>query len=159
MKNYFKINYYKLVRLLMPVMLRMPQLMAFVEVCVSPIDYLYGLFITNRNSNLYYLEVTPQVFSLEKVLNDRFDYSQRRIYIGKGSRNDQSYLYTNDELLDAYIYTDGEGVDLYLFTSSEVGDDVVRFIVNVPAALRFDENEMRAFLEQFTVKSFAINKY
>jgi len=153
MSNIFRIDYYRLVKLLLPVMLRRPLLVAFLEAIVSPIDRLYGLFTTNRNANLYRLSVTPQVCFLEKALNDRFDVSQRRIYIEDGVFYDEQYLYTEGESLDEYVYMQSENKDIYLYTRSETGSGSVDFIIVVPAGIRYNEAEMRALVDMYKLAS------
>lgn len=153
MNNIFNIDYYRLVKLLLPVMLRRPLLLAFMEAIVSPVDTLYGLFSSNRNANLYRLSITPQVCFLEKALNDRFDISRRRIYIEDGVFYDEQYLFTEGEGLDEYVYTPVENKDIYLYTRSETGSGSVDFIVVVPAGLRYNEAEMKALVNMYKLAS------
>lgn len=157
MKNWFRIDYLKLVRLLLPFILRKPRIEAFVEACISPVDALYTHFLSFRYDNLYHLSITPQVYSLEKALNDRFDYTQRRIYITQGIRRELTYIYTQGENLDEYIGIDNENNDMYLYAGSESGENSASFIINVLSAIFFNEAEMRAMVEMYTVKSFKIN--
>jgi hypothetical protein len=156
-KNWFRIDYLRLVRLLLPVMLRKPRIVAFVEACISPVDSLYMRFLSYRYDNLYHLSITPQVYSLEKALNDRFDYTLRRIYISKGKHYPLTYLYTQDENLDEYIGKEGEDNNMYIYAGSESGESSASFIINVPVPVPFHEAEMRAMVEMYTVKSFKIN--
>lgn len=146
MKNYFRIDFGALVEQLLPTMLRASITIAFVRAMISPITALYALFMRNREANLYHLSITPQVFSIEKALNDRFDISQRRIYLSKGLYYDESYLFKENEALDEYLYLDSEHKDSYLYTGDETGAGSVDFFVNVPADLLFDENEMSAYI-------------
>jgi hypothetical protein len=157
--NWFKIDYYKLVKQLLPVMLRQPVIVALLETMVSPIDALYGLFRTNRDAGLYRLGITPQVCYLEKALNDRFDYSDRHIYITDGVYYDSLYLFTDGENLDEYIYTDGENDALYLYTRGETGAESADFIVNVPVGLVFNVPEMKAVIDMYKLvgKSYVVS--
>jgi hypothetical protein len=155
MKNWFKIDYYKLVRLLLPTMLRRPVVLAFLEAIISSIDWLYGLFGRNRNANLYHLSITPQVCRLEKALNDRFDSSQRRIYISDGTHYEALYLYTDGENVPIWLEP-----DVYLHTGGESGEGNIDFIVNVPAGLVYDQHEMEALVRIYKLasKTFIINR-
>ncbi len=161
MKKWFIINYYKLAKLILPTMLRMPLLVAFVEACVRGVDYLYILFSTNRRNNNYHLSITPQVCYLEKALNDRFDYFDRRIYISDGKFYEKKYIYTRNEALPKYLYQRTENKPLYINTRREVGADNYDFIVNVPQGLRYDTNEMTVFIQQYKLASkiFTINEF
>lgn len=158
MKNWFRVDFIKWVQLVLPILLRKPRLIAFIEVCISEIDAMYMRFLSWRYDNLYRLSITPQVYSLEKALNDRFDYSLRRIYITKGIHYPMSYIFTQDESLDEYIGTGSEDNNMYIYTRSESGGNSVSFIINVPSPIPFNDPEMRAMVEMYTVKTFDINK-
>lgn len=160
MSSIFRVDYNKLIKLLLPVMLRRPVLIALLETVVSPVDILYGRFLSNRDSNLYRLGITPQVCFLEKALNDRFDISARGIYIDDGMFFDELYLFTAGEAADEYIYTAKEAADIYIYTRSETADQGTDFIVNVPSTIRFDEYEMNALVEIYKLasKTFKINR-
>lgn len=156
MKNWFRVDFIKWVQLVLPVMLRKPRIIAFIEACVSPIDALYMRFLSFRYDNLYRLSITPQVYSLEKALNGRFDYTQRRIYITKGISYPLAYIFIQDESLDEYIGTGSEDNNMYIYARSESGNSV-SFIINVPSPIPFNKAEMRAMVEMYTVKTFEIN--
>ncbi len=157
--KYFNINYIRLIQQLLPVVFRKELIMAFLRVLTSPISRLHNLFMQNRSANIYHLGITGQICYLEKVLNDRFDSSQRRIYISNGNFFDQVYIFTQDEELDIFI--DGEGgEDLYLFTEQESGSESVDFIVNVPLDLQYNDAEMKAIIDMYKLasKTYKIDK-
>jgi len=88
----FNINFRKLVSILIPSFLRKNVLIAYLEVLVFPIHQIYEKLLTKKQAYYYYVTHTPQVFSLEKVLNDRFDSEERRIKIEDGDRLQKVYL-------------------------------------------------------------------
>ena len=110
----FDIDYGLLVKQLLPVRLRKAVHKAWLQVLVSQVVYLYGLFTTNRTANLYRLAHSGQVCYLEAVLNDVFDPEARTITIADGIFHDPTFLYEADELKPAFI-------DLV----SEVGTSVI----------------------------------
>ena len=77
----YEIDYQRLPGILIPVALRKPRMLAWLQSLTRPWLDLHGLFRAYRERALYKIEHTPQVFSMEKVLNDAFDRAQRRIYI------------------------------------------------------------------------------
>lgn len=160
MSKFFEINYNRLVRLLTPFLLRHPLFLAFLDACMNSIDLIYGLFGRNRSANMYQLGITPQICYLEKALNDRFDFSDRRIYIGDGVYYDMKYLFTENEVLDEYLFTEGEDKDWYLYTSDETGTENADFIVFVPQSLRYNDAEMRAIIDLYKLasKTYTITK-
>ena len=77
-----KINFKRLLHLLLPTFLRKGVIISFfnaiseaLQDCKTGID----VFFSDLN---YHVRVTPQLFSLEKMLNDKCDKVLRRIYIG-----------------------------------------------------------------------------
>ena len=139
---WYNIDFNKLVVLNQPTFLRKNIMVAFLRALIEPIKKLYYLWFIFRTANLYKLEHTGQVCYLRKVLNDRFDPSQRRIYIGNGNKYDRQYIYTTPELKPKFIGT------MYLHPRSDYADTGVDFIVYAPAELLDTTNyEMKALIE------------
>lgn len=115
-----------------PTMLRKPSLAAFAQVLLKPLNSLYYVWHNWRIDNLYKLDHTGQVCSLEGSLNDKFDRIQRRIYIGDGQLHKTFYIYTEVESKTVYVYTESENKTIYLRTESETADTGLDFIVFVP---------------------------
>ena len=141
----FNINYYKFLLQLIPVFLRTTVIVAFVDCLITPVKQLYGQFTTYRNNTLYELDHNGQVFSLQNVLNDRFDNTQRRIYITDGFTKERFYIHTRAEnkpkFLKKYIHNRGDYVD--------TGVD---FIVWIPVAIVISLEEMyelRALINKY----------
>jgi hypothetical protein len=123
---WYKIDYKRLVVLLLLTFMREPIMVSYLWALISPIDSLYYKWSLFRNDNLYKLEHTGQICYLRKVLNDRFDVSERRIYIGDGNRYERQYLYTTAENRPRYLGT------MYLHQNSDYADTGVDFIVYAP---------------------------
>lgn len=95
-------------------------------------------------------------------MNDRFDYTQRRIYIGDPDNAvPVLYLYQDEEDSPVYLYQDVENVPVYLYQDDEyVGNVTLDFIVWVPIDVVFDENEMRAMIAtKLSGKKYAIQTF
>jgi hypothetical protein len=123
---WYKVDYNKLAILLLPTILRKPKLIAYVQCLVFPISQLHYSWSRFREDNLYKVEHNAQVCKFRKALNDRFDQTQRRIYIGDGNRYERQYLYTTGENRPKYIGT------MYLHQNEDYADTGVDFIVWVP---------------------------
>ncbi|WPC13622.1 hypothetical protein LEQ04_08415 [Riemerella anatipestifer] len=104
-------------------------------------------FNFNRNENLYNLQHNGQVCYLRKVLNDRFDVSQRRILIVDGNRYRRPYIYTDGEQKSKYL-----GI-MYLRDDADYADTGVDFIVLVPAGLSYNNYEMQALVDFYKLAS------
>ncbi|MBS7234081.1 hypothetical protein KHA90_24045 [Flavobacterium psychroterrae] len=115
-----------------PTMLRKPFLAFFAQTLLKPLNSLYYKWSNWRIDNLYKLDHTGQVCSLEGSLNDSFDRIQRRIYIGDGQMHETFYIYTEAESKTVYVYPEIENKTIYLRTESETADTGLDFIVFVP---------------------------
>lgn len=95
---------------------------------LKPIMKLYDTWNFWREQNLYKLAHTGQVCYLRKSLNDRFDASLRRIYIGNGNQFKRLYIY-NRSMMQPPKYLG----KLYIRSRNDFADTGVDFIVYVPA--------------------------
>jgi hypothetical protein len=160
MSNSFEVDFPKLVRLLVPPRLRKIKHVTWLQALTNPVNYLYQQFRRNRDANLYRLYITPQVVYMEKLLNDRYDISGRRIRIKDALVFEPEYIYQEQELKPVYIYKEEENKPVYLFTDAEIGSDSVDFFVLVPPDLTYNENEMTALINNYKLagKRYKIQK-
>lgn len=116
---------------------RVPKVVAFLKVLISPINDSYYSWHNWRIDNLYKMEYTGQICYLRGSLNDKFDPLQRRIYIGEGEDKPTTYIYTEAEYQAVYTNTEAEGNEgtLYIYTEAETADSGLDFIVYVPFEL------------------------
>lgn len=136
-----------MIRLLLPVSMRGALMVSWLKVLASPAWRLYGLFLKWRLDNLYYLNHTSQVVYMEGALNDRRDKLLRRITIVDGLDTTPPYLYKREELKPpVFVYTRPENTPVHLYTRGEMG---LGFKVLIPAAVVFDDKEMRALIELY----------
>lgn len=128
---------------------RKPVIALIMEALLTPLIALHDYFLRYRSAKLYQILITPQVCYLEMLLNDRYDFTQRRIYINDAEWHLPIYIYTPEELKPVGLYTEGEDSPLALYTDSEAGELKDDFVVFVPAGLDFNENEMKSLLNQY----------
>jgi hypothetical protein len=149
------INYTKLVTQRVPEELRFDDVIALLMVLVYPVVYIYNQLIAFRDFVKYKLSITPQVVYLEKMLNDRYDDTLRRIYILDGSSYDPIFIYTEAELQPQFLYTESETAKpkTDLFTDGEVGQFTFDFVVYVPADIEFIEIEMKTRIDEYKLAS------
>lgn len=155
----FNIDYVKLVLQRLPHELRVDEVIAFVNILAGPFVSLYNRLIAFKDSVVYKLTITPQVCFLEKMLNDRYDNVERRIYIEDGISTDPLFLYTRAEEQPIWLYTKAENQPIYLRTKGELGIFNFDFVVYVPSAIgAFNEPEMTALVEAYKLagKKFKI---
>lgn len=162
MRRYFVLDLYTFALSLLPSGLRQVIVVAFVRALHVPADWLYSRFFANRGDNLYRLAITSQVCYLEKALNDRFDAADRRIYIGDGSINRSTHIYTHTENYPLYACVRSEKRPIYLYVRNSSGTTEKNdFIISVPASLSFDHDELRALVDRSKLasKTYTIRIY
>jgi hypothetical protein len=136
---WYRVNFDKLILLLLPTFLRKPVLFGFVRALIAPIASLHYKWLIMRDENLIKLSYNSQRCYLRKALNDKYDPELRRITIDGTLETTQDYIYTSAENLDVYL-----GV-MYLEQDFNYSNSTVDFLVNVPGQLLNDKiNEITA---------------
>lgn len=152
---WYNINWYILIIESLPTDLRKPRNIAYLKSLVSPIIWIYNRWVNNRYNNIYKMTHTGQVFSLEKMLNDQLDPSQRRIYIEDGDAFPRVYIFKNSENTPRYLGT------LHIHSANNYIDTGVDFKVFVPGEIiTLYFNELKAYLDFYKegVKKYSINE-
>lgn len=130
---------------LLPTKWRKPIHIAFIKVLILPFKLQYQKLKSERTRNIYLLEHDSRVGRVEKVLNDRFDASERRIRIGLGNRIQSLYLYTEGEAQQTYL-------PKTIYTQSEIAKRNTDFTVLIPAAVIYNEQELNYLVKYYTDK-------
>lgn len=160
-RKIYQFDWHRLTRELLPVMLRKPHLLAVVEACVSALIAVRARFMNFKLDVEYDLTITPQVCYLERMLNDKFDYSQRRIRIVDGVSYDPVLLSLSEEAKPVLLTANSqEGAAVLLPLQSEVAQFSSDFVVTVPENVVFDEKRMSALMHKYKLaaKVFTINR-
>lgn len=147
--NPFDLDFYKLASWITPRAFRKLNLGLMVKVCIFPLIHVYNSFLKYREAKIYQLTITPQVCYLERVLNDRFDFTLRRIKIDDAEWHLPLFIYQEAELKPLAIFTDTEAKPKYLYSEGEAGLALNDFVVLVPLALSFNEPEMKGIIDTY----------
>ena len=147
-QRYYDINFNKLIVWLLPSSLRKIRLVAFLRIAVTPFVFVYQNFLRYRKEKLYDLMITSQVCYLELMLNDKYDYTDRRIFIDDGVEQVALYLYQDEEDHDIFLFTDAENTPQIFYTDGEIVGESFDFIINVPASISFSELEMISMVKR-----------
>lgn len=126
---------------LLPLELRKPKMASWIICMLKPVVNLHTQFINYRRKTVYKIDHTSQVFSLEKVLNDAFDQSERRIYIVDGVYRSALYFYNPDENEPVHFYSQEEDEAQYFYNPEELQNLDVDFVVVLPQS--FARNQAR----------------
>ena len=145
----YDIDYAKLIGWLTPQELRKNKLRRLFNIIVAPVVVLYQLLLTYRTAKLYQLKITPQKCYLELLLNNRYDFTLRRIYIDDGVDKPPFYIFQHAELKPKYLRRSSEHAPIRIYTSGESGAIADDFIVFVPMSLVFEEPEMTSLVKVY----------
>lgn len=146
---WYKINFDKLVVLLLPTFLRKPRIIAFLSLFSTQLTKLYNTWLVKKIEDVIWLNHNSQVCYLRKILNDEFDDLKRRITITDGQLYERQYLYTIGEKKPKYF---GK---IYLRQSSDYADTGIDFFVVVPVDINIDQqkHKLNAFINRYKLAS------
>ncbi|MDR3681537.1 MAG: hypothetical protein P4L41_16335 [Flavipsychrobacter sp.] len=146
----FNISFSQLVKYILPVRLRGTVMQAWLNVLVSPVVFLYNIFIANRATNVYRLSHNGQVVYMQAVLNDTFDNALRRITIVDAIYADVVPVYLVTEQKPRALYMHSEAKPIPLYTDKEVQSSIAGFVVQVPTGVAaFDVNRMSSLIDKY----------
>ena len=139
------VNILKLVETCTPTRYRKPRITALFRVLNIFLAEIYAKWSNYRLEKAYILSINSQVCRLRKLLNDKFDYTQRRITIGEGQRIDRDYLFLEAENRPVYL-----GIN-YLYLNSEFADSSFDFIINLNGVILSNDkiNQLKNFVNFF----------
>jgi hypothetical protein len=149
------LNFNRLLLLLLPTFLRKEVTKSFLSAIAVALQHCKTDIDTFFRDINYHVRVTPQTFSLEKMLNDKCDRRFRRIRIEHPAPEPPFYFTTNESGVMEYFGSDEE--PQYFMGKSDYSYD---FGVYVPRELRSPDmdNIITALLNKYKIitKSFLI---
>lgn len=108
------VNWSRVIQAQLPQWMRRPKHISWLMALIAPVRALSGEFFQYRTRTLYDLSITPQTIYLERMLNDKYDNTERRIWIETIDDNTQLYLYNREELRPPmYIYNRWVATQVY----------------------------------------------
>lgn len=142
------INIAQFIRQLLPSTFHESNLIkSYLRVILSPIDFLSNVFLQFKDNVSYKLSKNSQICYLESVLNDALDNSQRRIFITDANSIDMLISYEYPDIERRIIVSDSSQFADYTvitYPNFVIGDNLHKFIVNVPIECVSKEPQLRA---------------
>ena len=121
--------------------------MAFLQVLISPLKSIYDDFFAFKEDSIYRAEHYGSIGLMEKVLNDYFDPTERRIFINNAELNDTQHYYDEGNGDPLYFYDEGYGDPQWFFDPEVFNVYSSDFTVFMPIALRpSDPDEEERYL-------------
>lgn len=145
----YRINWNRFVILNTPNELRKVKYVKYLISFFEAIKKLYSLFRLFRIQQLYEAEINGQTIQLERVLNDVYDPTERRIYITDGGVYTPPIFYDFDK--NRPVIFAAEGATNPIFYSDINIEDAVafNFFVHVPEDIFFQKDRMKATVTKY----------
>ena len=132
----FDVNWTKFIKTLTPIFWRKSIHLDWLMVLISQVKSLHITFLQYRQDAIYKVTHTGQTISLTKVLNDKFDSTNRQIYIQDTSDISFVFLYNKIEgQSKRYVYNKSELKPKFYVKNKEEYYGLIDFIVNVPITI------------------------
>ena len=159
-------NITNIVNWLLPTFLRKPKMIAWLKSLLFPLNEKHQEFLSYVDDKRYELDFTGQVISLERLLNDKYDNVDRRIFISQ-EKADEVFFFDDDDLNPAneiFLFDDNNvnvGSENAFFFFSDSSGLLTDFIVNIPNTVVFSESELRVLVNKYKLagKNFSINLF
>ena len=137
--------------------------MSFINSIMHPLKLMFDSFYLFYELKRYDLSINSSVIYLERVLNDRFDNDNREIYISDSQAQlNEVVLFNEAEQNElTVLFNESEGEDnTVLYNQSELITSP-NFIVNIPNALVFNENQLLQLMNIYKTsgKNYIINYF
>lgn len=149
-KKIYDYGWQRLANWMVPIPMRKGVFRQLYESVVVALKMVHQWFMIFKRATEYKLTITPQVVYLERMLNDRFDVEDRRIYILEEPLIETCELYLTIEAKPRILPKIAEGgstVVLYTKTEPIFGNG--DFTIKVPASLEYEADEMHAMTDQY----------
>ena len=138
------IDFKKTFLLILPIRLRKANLLlAILNSVGSVLNSLFVKYKSWLQVKHYEISITPQVCSIERMLNDEYDREHIRKYLSEPSR-----LTTN------FFYRETDNKDWYLVNGKYITDDTrfnypYDFIINIPLDIIIEKERLTALVNKY----------
>jgi hypothetical protein len=160
MKKYYNINYSLLVILLTPVILRNNAITAFITSLAKPLDLLNNDF--NEYIQTLSTHINAHTCYMQRVLNDNFDYVERRIRIRTAPVDFDYYLLWKENQSKPVMISKEEttGFTPHLLNrDGQIGANNIDFEVVFPMGYTLSVSELKRLSILVNENKIASKKY
>jgi hypothetical protein len=141
--NVYNIDFLKLIKLSIPTFWRTTKRLAFLNTILTPVKSHYNAFVAYKNDAIYRVSHNGSITLLQKVLNDKFDNLDRRIFIKNFQRRNGIRFYPEAANREVGFYSPAK----IAFRPSLNNVNGADFIINVPIEYQYgDEVQLNKFL-------------
>lgn len=146
-KRYYNISFSQLIVMLLPPIMHFDIVIAFASAVIYPLSQIHKAFtllIAKTDTS-----VNSQVCYMQAVLNDRYDYYERRIMVRDSDIDNDSFFLFDEGKGKASMLSDEGGGDAMMWVDNNyLGSTNTDFDIVFPRGYALSDNEYRA-LRQF----------
>ncbi len=142
----YNVNFIRLMKMFTIIMLRTTVLFEeILKSCTVALTNVHTELMRFRNEVFAQMQYTPQICSLRKLLNDKYDRIQRRIYIIDGVERNYTMMYRTNE--NKPLMMSSGSYELINRRDNVFLPD--EFLVVIPTSLSMLENKVKTSLNQY----------
>jgi len=151
-RKIYNVDMKRLVQLLLPTMLRRDSNSTLLNAAIKPLELLHEDFQTFRSDVNNKMSYNSQVFSIQKMLNDRFDNDERRIRIAQTDVRQPLMLYKREEKKPVVL---GRKT---IYRRDMIKSNI-SFTVTLPSSLQTFENRIKSNVDfhKLTTTNYTLN--
>ena len=133
----------------LPFLLRKPVFQAFISVLMATLVRLHSEFTAFKTEKDIRLAHSGQVRLLERILNDTFDDTLRRITVVNEVIPDDNYIANKNNANQSYIAAGAPSVNQFYVGNQPVYFGQYDFVVSIPSAISGDELLIRRMVSEY----------
>lgn len=156
----FNVDYQKFVRNRLPAFLRNAPRLQYIYSMINELKQVNGRFVTFSDDVQFRVKFDSRVIYLEEYLNLTYDATLKRIFISDGNLNDRNYIFNYLEGRDSGITMRNQGesmTDISHLRNRVESFTEYDYIINIPTAITFVENEVRARVNKYNAAGMRYN--
>lgn len=159
----FNIDLNRFVGMLLPIAIRKTPMLQWVMALITPCRQLHTLFRQYRTATNYKIDHTPQVYSIQNVLNDVYDRIERRIYLRDGIYRSPVRFYDRSSDSPVHFYERPQQ-PVRFFDRADLLVLDLDFVVMIPTALALNDSDtarLRALIDFYRLpdKTYTLEYY
>lgn len=151
MNSIYNVNWFRLVKMLVLPAIAKPTLLAFINSALAPLRTKYDEFLNFKIDAEYRVNHNGQVCYLQKMLNDKFDNSLRRIKVQNVKPKEQLWVYQPEDEKPVYVYDEIDH-PVYVYNKEDYYNEF-DFEVLIPPFLNTQINLMKVQINYFQIYS------
>lgn len=155
-KNYYNISFSRLAVFLIPSLLRLKIVVATADALVRPLGGVFRKFEAFTKS--LDTSVNSQVCYMEAIINNAYDYYERRIFIRDAPINYDDFFVFDENNINGVMLPDDDDAKLWV-DNGKLGTTIADFEIVFPKGFSLSGNEIKSLSQVLNSNKLASKKY